>query len=79
MTAGFNIFRIEKENPVTIDLVYPSGEILHSLRLEDFLIANPSIDVTKNEVLIPILIKFSSVGVIVTIPDWYIEELDPIL
>ncbi len=79
MTAGFNIFRIDKENPVTIDLVYPSGEILHSLRLEDFLIANPSIDVTKNEVLIPILIKFSSVGVIVTIPDWYIEELYPIL
>ncbi len=77
MTARFNIFRIGNENPVTFDLVYPSGEILHSLRLEDFLLANPSIDITKNEVLIPILIKFSSIGVTVTVPDWYIEDLNP--
>ena len=37
------------------------------------------IDVTKNEVLIPFQINFKSADVSVTLPDWYIEIIYPIM
>lgn len=35
------------------------------------------IDVTKQEALLPISIKFSSIGVTVEVPEWVIEEVKP--
>lgn len=35
------------------------------------------IDVTKQEALLPISIKFSSIGVTVEVPEWVIEDIKP--
>ena len=37
----------------------------------------PQIDVSKQEVLIPIIVEFKNIGVTVTIPDWMIHDVTP--
>ena len=54
-----------------------TGSVVYTLPLKDFLAEFDEIDVTKQEVLIPIIIEFG-VGVEVTIPDWMIEDRTPI-
>lgn len=45
--------------------------------MAEFLAANPIIDCSKHEVLIPIRIEFKSGEVTVTVPEWYVEEVKP--
>lgn len=74
----FNIMRHTKDSDVEFELVKKStGEVLHTLALSDFLTMYPQIDVSKQEVLIPIVVKFTNLGVTVTIPDWLIVDVDP--
>ena len=50
--AYFNIMRHPFQSDVTFNLIYKqTGEVLHSLRLEDFLTMFPQIDITKQEVI----------------------------
>ena len=44
---------------------------------KDFLEKFPQIDVTKQEVLIPIVVEFKNIGVTVNIPDWMIHDVTP--
>ncbi len=56
------------------------GAVLAEVNFADFLAENKAfIDVTKNEVLIPFQINFKSANVTVTLPDWYIEIIYPIM
>lgn len=77
MKVQMNVMRFMQTDPVTVNLVYPDGSVLYSVRLDEFLEDHPEIDLTKNEVLVPILIQFGSMGVVVSVPDWYIEDLRP--
>jgi hypothetical protein len=63
--------RHSADSDVEFELVDSStGSVLYTLALTDFLVQYPQIDVTKQEVLIPIVVKFTNLGVTVTIPDW---------
>ena len=74
----FNIMRHAKDSDVEFELVdKATGEGVYTLALADFLNHFPQIDVSKQEVLIPIIIEFG-MGVTVTVPDWLIEDRDPI-
>ena len=74
----FNIMRHTKDADVEFELVAKStGEVLHTLSLADFLAQYPQIDVSKQEVLIPIIVQFKNFGVEVTIPDWLIVDVAP--
>lgn len=76
--GAFNIMRHAKDSDVTFELVKKStGEVLHTLTLADFLVQYPQIDVSKQEVLIPIVLQFKNLGVTVTIPDWLIVDVEP--
>lgn len=75
--------RHAKQSDVTFELVEAgSDKVVNSLRLEDFLSKYSQIDVTKQEVLIPIVVKLVYVkgvctDVDITIPDWMIEDITP--
>lgn len=74
----FNIMRHAADSDVEFELVdKASGEVVHTLLLKDFLEKFPQIDVTKQEVLIPIVVEFKNIGVTVTIPDWMIHDVTP--
>lgn len=46
-------------------------EPLAEVNLAEFLAANPIIDCTKQEVLIPIRIEFKEGQITVSVPEWY--------
>ena len=78
LDSYFNIMRHSKDSDVEFELVEKStGNVLNTLALKDFLTLYPQIDVTKQEVLIPIVVKFTSMGVTVTIPDWLNVPVTP--
>lgn len=74
--ARFNIMR-HIDSSVVLTLFDKENEIVTQVNLADFLAGHPDIDLTKNEVLIPISIRFKEVGVTITVPEWFIEEIDP--
>lgn len=81
--AAFNIMRHAKQNSVEFALTRKStGQEVHSLRLEDFLTEFTQVDVTKQEVLIPIVVELVYEGSICTdvnvnIDIWNKEDITP--
>lgn len=77
--AYFHIMRHPADCDVEFDLVdRATNEVLHTLNLADFLAKySDKIDVTKQEVLIPIRIEFKNANIIVSIGDWVVEEVIP--
>ena len=74
----FNIMRHTKDSDVEFELVdKASGDVVHTLLLKDFLEKFSQIDVSKQEVLIPIVVEFKNIGVTVTIPEWMIQDVTP--
>ena len=70
--------RHAKNSEVEFELVdKATQEVVHTLMLKDFLEKFPQIDVTKQEVLIPIVVEFKNIDVTVTIPDWMIHDVTP--
>ena len=49
-----------------------NGNEIAKINLAEFLRANPEIDCSKHEVLIPIHFEFKSVGVEIGVPDWFV-------
>lgn len=74
----FHIMRHSADCDVEFELVnIETGEVLHTLKLADFLEQHKQyIDVTKQEVLIPIEVEFKNMAVTVTIPDWVVENVE---
>ena len=74
----FHIMRHAADSDVLFELVDSDiDEVIHTLALSDFLAKFDEIDVTKQEVLIPIEVVFKNYSVEVTIPDWMINDLTP--
>ena len=65
------------DSSVVLTLFNQDNEIVVQINLAEFLADHPDIDLTMNEVLIPISIRFKEVGVTITVPEWFIEEIDP--
>ena len=77
ITARINIMRHRNHEEVDVCVRSASDELLARVNLADFLAANPIIDCTGQEVLIPVRIEFSSTGVEVSVPQWYIQQVKP--
>ena len=77
MLARFNIMRHTNHENVNLYLTDANGVNLAHVNLADFLAANPVVDLTRHEALIPIRIEFKSIGAVVTVPDWYIVDVKP--
>ena len=81
--AAFNIMRHAKQNSVEFALTEKAtGEVINTLRLEDFLTEFTQVDVTKQEVLIPIVVELVYEGSICTdvnvnIDIWNKEDITP--
>ena len=76
--AYFHIMRHEKESDVAFDLIKRStGEVVKTFTLTDFLNKFDMYDVSKQEVLIPIVVRFLGVEVKVTIANWELIEVTP--
>ncbi len=77
LLAETNIMRHDDHESVDVCVRSSTDELLAQVNLADFLSSNPVIDCTKQEVLIPIHIAFTSLGVEVSVPQWYLEEVKP--
>ena len=78
LTACTNIMRHTDHSQVGVCLRSPDGRtLLAEVNLAEFLAENPVIDCSRNEVLIPIRMEFVSGKVVVTVPEWYIEDVKP--
>ena len=78
LTSKTNIMRHTNHEDVNVCLRPASGEgSFVEVNLAEFLARNPRIDGSKQEVLIPIRIEFTSVGVEVSVPDWFVQEVKP--
>lgn len=77
--AYFHIMRHTADCDVEFELVNKAtGEVLHTLALKDFLAEYEEyIDVTKQEVLIPIEVVFKNVSIEVRIADWMVHDVTP--
>lgn len=77
MISRFNILRHDLDNSIEVVLYDKENDmkVLASFFLSDFLKEHPSIDVSKQEVLIPILVEFKGLIVTIKVPGWSIVEL----
>ena len=74
----FHILRHAKESNIVFDLVKRStGEVEKSFTLTDFLNKFDMYDVSKQEVLIPIVVRYFGADVKVTIDNWDLIEVAP--
>lgn len=85
-TDDLALFRMDCNGEVTSDFCshtlvlkdLRSGEELLRGSIYNYVTKNSDrLDITKQEALLPISIKFSSVGVTIDIPDWAIEDVKP--
>ena len=78
LSARTNIMRHENHEDVNVRLRQsPGDDPLAEVNLAEFLAANPIIDCTKQEVLIPIRIEFKEGQITVSVPEWYVEQVKP--
>lgn len=77
LTARTNIMRHKNHEAVNVRVLSTAGDLLAEVNLAEFLAANPVIDCSKHEVLIPIRIEFKSGNISIGLPDWYIEQVEP--
>lgn len=77
MTSRTNIMRHLDSDDIYVRVLTQSGTVLAEVNLADFLAANPVIDLTKQEILIPLRIEFRSAQVSVYVPEWYIQQVKP--
>ena len=76
-SSTFNIMRHADHTAVEVKLCDKSGGELAKVNLAEFLAANPSIDCSLNEVIIPISFTFKLADFVVTLPEWYIQDTKP--
>ena len=78
MSASFNIMRHKAHEKTDITVENSAGVVLAKVNLAEFLAANSDkIDVSKQEVLIPVRIEFKSGNVSIKLPEWFIEDVKP--
>ena len=68
----FCTFRFEPNNLITINIINPStGEVIYSLPLREVMELSPS----PHTIVIRVVIEFKSAGVVVTLPDWSLDDI----
>lgn len=77
LSAVSNIMRHSDQTSVYLLVESADGKELARISFADHLAANPQIDVTKNECLIPFEIRFKSAEVTITVPAWFVENISP--
>ena len=77
LTARANIMRHSQHENVNVCVRNASGEILAEVNLADFLTANPEIDCSMQEVLIPIHFEFKAGEVTISVPSWWNKPVKP--
>lgn len=78
LKAECSIMRHLVHDDVRLKLIASDGSEITSVNFREFIdLHKDVIDCSKNEVLIPFSIKFKSVGVSVTLPDWIIKDIVP--
>ena len=76
--AAFNILRHTDKSTLAFEIIERATEkVLCTVTLADFLKDFYEVDITKQEVTIPLIVEFTS-EVKVTIPDWMLEHRNPI-
>lgn len=76
--AAFNILRHTDKSTLAFEIIErATGKVLCTVTLADFLKEFYEVDITKQEVTIPLIVEFTS-EVKVTIPDWMLEHRNPI-
>ncbi|WP_418422698.1 FimB/Mfa2 family fimbrial subunit [Alistipes sp.] len=74
--SRFNIMRRIGDD-TGIELLDADGGRLAAVNLPEFLAEHDEIDLSKHEVLIPVSFRFKDIGVEISVPDWYIEDVKP--
>lgn len=76
--ASFNILRHTDQSTLAFEIIERATEkVLCTVTLSDFLEEFYEVDITKQEVTIPLIVEFTS-EVKVTIPEWMLEHRNPI-
>ena len=75
--SNFNIMRHTDHAAVEVKVCDKSGAELAKVNLAEFLAANPGIDCSLNEVIIPISFSFKMADFTVSLPEWYIQDTKP--
>lgn len=76
LVSRFNVNRFSEADDVLLDITDQAGNNLHTVDISQF-VATTGIDIGKQEVLIPVLVEFKSIGVTVSIPEWATEVIEP--
>ena len=75
--STFNVMRHTDHTAVDVKVLDKSGVELAKVNLAQFLAANPTIDCSKQEVIIPISFSFKMADCTVSLPEWYIKDIKP--
>ncbi|GEM_PF-3032513 len=79
LQAAFNLLRFKNENDIIIDIYNGNGTRVYAIDLEEFLQAN-NIDVEiRDDLTIPIYVRFSGPYVHLSVDEWNSEVVVPIL
>lgn len=76
-TVDFVLFRMDTCCNHLLRLTDAREKTVVEIDIDRFIREHREIDMTKQEVLLPIEIEFTRIGVEVRIPSWYIEDVTP--
>lgn len=76
-TLDLHLFRFKDDTGLSLKIENSSGVSVFTKAIIEFLRENPKVDITKQEAVLPILVKFTSIGVEVKVPDWYLVDINP--
>jgi hypothetical protein len=75
LSALTNIMR-RADSSVNLNVKASDGSVMASVNFAEH-IAKNNIDITKNECLIPFLIEFKSADISISVPSWFVENIQP--
>lgn len=78
MCSKLNIMLFDDDNNLVLSVIDPAtGNVAHTIDLEQFMLNNNISVENRNEAVLDIMIEFTGLGVTVTLPDWESDDLNP--